>query len=1107
MNLRRKQKRVISLMVTSAMLFSNVGMAAAGPIEGDSQPAITMDAESDPTLVVTLEENKAETESETGSETESEAEGETEEGTEEKTEEETREESEEGTEEDTEGETEEETEAGTEEETEEGTEEGTEEETEEETEAGTEEETEEGTKEETEGETEEGAEEETKEDDLLEDSDVKDESSAVPENPDTKPPIDPTPNIHEHNWSVDWSYDGIYHWHECGAEDCPVADDSEKDGYAEHSYDDYDICTGCGYNAMDGIAAVAQVDIPTYQKAYDTMIALQEKYPEGMTWTNFEPYGSNGKLGSAYTWNGGAIYGARSAVGCMAFAFLLSDAVFDHLPARPIENGDFTFEDVKVGDILRVQGNSHSVIVLQKSAGGVTVAEANYKKTVHWGRAMSVADVEDADFIITRYPEDYNIPADDPEADKVIEKGTAGELDWSLTNGKVLTISGSGEIPNYSQGSSPWSKYDFYTVVIEEGVTGIGDYAFYQSKALSVYIPDSVEVIGKNAFSKSALVAVTIPGTVKTIGNSAFDECVNLTSATVSEGVETIGDKAFRGCKSLAYIDFPASITSVGTSAFESCTDMVSVRFMPGSGKVTLGDGLFRRCQKLTILTLPQMADRISDGMFQSCNSLTELYIPASVQSISEFAFTECYSLGVIYFGGSEAEWKAMLTKTLEAILKNKKIVCNAVFDDPFADDPDDPGDFQPGEDKPCTNHVDADKDGICDNCGELLSIDNPGTDDGDEMTDPDDDDGDDTTDQDDGDDKTDPDDDDKNPPGSGDNDNSTTDSSDDSDDSSDSSDESGDFNESDNSTISTVVSWEADGSRIVTQTQRDGTVVTTTTNPAGKVETKAQLSSLAIDTAEKNGRAVALPISPVQVTRGASTAPEITVYTEKDRPVKVAIPAFWPTAGTVVVIVNEDGSTSVIKDSVPTGNSVEAFLPNGATVKVVDNSKSFSDVPPGAWFENAVSFISARDLFYGTTETAFAPAAPMTYAVAVTALARFDGAQTDGGITWYEKSMEWAVVRGMRDGAGADSNVTCEQLVTMLWKYQGSPAATGPVSDSGAAGQISDTQKAMDWAMKNGLSNGFGEGTLNSQGQVSRAQAAQIIMNLAKKTMVDSAH
>ncbi len=449
----------------------------------------------------------------------------------------------------------------------------------------------------------------------------------------------------------------------------------------------------------DGIDAAAEGTIPTAQEAYDAMTALKKDYPEGMTWTNFEPYGSKGNLGSAYTWKGGAIYGAKSAVGCMAFTFILSDEAFGSLPARAIKKGSFTFEDVKVGDILRVNGNSHSVIVLQKSAGGVTVAEANYNKSVHWGRAMSASAVEGADFIVTRYPEGY-VPSDSPEDDQIVQSGTAGDVSWSLTGAGTLTVSGNGAIPDYALDSMvPWSTYDYYTVVLEKGVTGIGAYAFYKSKALSVYIPDSVTAVGESAFRESSLVAVTIPGAVKTIGNNAFYKCANLTSASVSEGVEKIGENAFRGCTTLAYIDFPKSITSVGAGAFMSCSEMVSVRFMPGSGSVELGAGLFAQCWKLMSVTLPQMADCISDDMFSSCTLLFELYIPASVKSIGENPFTSC-GIKAIYFGGTEAEWNKLMNPYLLASLKSTGTVvtCDAGFKDPFAADPDDPGDFHPDD-------------------------------------------------------------------------------------------------------------------------------------------------------------------------------------------------------------------------------------------------------------------------------------------------------------------------------------------------------------------------------------------------------------------------
>ena len=96
-------------------------------------------------------------------------------------------------------------------------------------------------------------------------------------------------------------------------------------------------------------AAVRNGDIPSPSEAYEAMIALkdQEAYKEGTTWTNEEPY-SDAK--GYYRWKGGPLDGKNiSAVGCVAFAFILSDAAFGSLPARMYSSGEFSFDDIKVG--------------------------------------------------------------------------------------------------------------------------------------------------------------------------------------------------------------------------------------------------------------------------------------------------------------------------------------------------------------------------------------------------------------------------------------------------------------------------------------------------------------------------------------------------------------------------------------------------------------------------------------------------------------------------------------------------------------------------------------------------------------------------------------
>ncbi len=147
-----------------------------------------------------------------------------------------------------------------------------------------------------------------------------------------------------------------------------------------------------------GATAVFAAASPTEAQAYERMIALKPSYPEGMVWTN----------DNYYEWKGGAGY--AGGYGCAAFAFLLSDAAFGDLPARIVP--DVEFDDVRVGDILRVNHNTHSVIVLSVGVNDLTVAEGNYNGLVHWGRGLTAAEVETADYLMTRYPDAPSRPVD-----------------------------------------------------------------------------------------------------------------------------------------------------------------------------------------------------------------------------------------------------------------------------------------------------------------------------------------------------------------------------------------------------------------------------------------------------------------------------------------------------------------------------------------------------------------------------------------------------------------------------------------------------------------------------------------------------------------------
>ncbi|MDE7339108.1 MAG: leucine-rich repeat domain-containing protein [Lachnospiraceae bacterium] len=439
--------------------------------------------------------------------------------------------------------------------------------------------------------------------------------------------------------------------------------------------------------SIDGLVTRDSTNL-TPSGVHADMIALrdQDAYKEGTTWTNYTPYPD--AAGQYYQWKGGALNGQNIvAAGCVAFAFVLSDAAFGSLPARMYAAGAFTFGDIKVGDILRVNNDTHTVIVLEVSDAGVILAEGNYNGTVHWGRAMSRDEVMNStSHYITRYPEGYVSP-DDPTANDTIAGGPLdGGLTWNLTKAGTLTISGQGAMPDFgSITDQPWSgnSSQIRKVVIANGVTSIGACAFWNCGVLSAEIASSVTTIGSNAFYGSSIISVDIPSSVKTIGDSAFRACQSLRSATVSEGVETIGQNAFRSCAGLTSIALPASIGEVGAGAFFQCQEMTSATFAPGSRQVKLGDNLFTECYNLKNVALPKSINCIGEGMFQdclmlgrveipqgaesigasafaSCSRMTAVIIPDSVTTIGIAAFSDCSSLTDIYFTGTEAQWNSI---------------------------------------------------------------------------------------------------------------------------------------------------------------------------------------------------------------------------------------------------------------------------------------------------------------------------------------------------------------------------------------------------------------------------------------------------------------
>ena len=148
--------------------------------------------------------------------------------------------------------------------------------------------------------------------------------------------------------------------------------------------------------------------------------------------------------------------------------------------------------------------------------------------------------------------------------------GWSGEVQWTLSDDGVMTVYGKGAMKNYKgKTEMPWYKYldQITEVVIEEGVTSIGSYAFYGLAITSVEIPESVTAIGDYAFKNvSRLKDVALPAGLTTLGDSAFYG-IGTEQLTIPESVTSIGAWCFAR-SSIQAITFEGDAPAIGEGAF-----------------------------------------------------------------------------------------------------------------------------------------------------------------------------------------------------------------------------------------------------------------------------------------------------------------------------------------------------------------------------------------------------------------------------------------------------------------------------------------------------------------------------------------------------------
>lgn len=225
------------------------------------------------------------------------------------------------------------------------------------------------------------------------------------------------------------------------------------------------------------------------------------------------------------------------------------------------------------------------------------------------------------------------------------ECGAEGDnLTWEFS-GDTLTISGTGAMKDYNYYDpylAPWYQYrsNLKYVVIESGVTSVGNYAFYECRQLeTITFPNTLKRIGDYSFQcLDSLTTAQLPDSLESVGRYAFNQ-THLTSVYLGENVTTISEGAFSGGFDLQSVTISGkNLRNIGKNAFSSCQELVSVTFSEDAN-YRIEDDMFSGCCSLSSVTIPNGVTGIGRNAFYGCGDLKEITIPDSVTSIEDCAF------------------------------------------------------------------------------------------------------------------------------------------------------------------------------------------------------------------------------------------------------------------------------------------------------------------------------------------------------------------------------------------------------------------------------------------------------------------------------------
>jgi len=679
--------------------------------------------------------------------------------------------------------------------------------------------------------------------------------------------------------------------------------------------------------------------------------------------------------------------------------------------------------------------------------------------------------------------------------------GTCGEnLAWTLdTESGVLTISGTGEMEWTYVYDIPWRPYqlDVKQVVIGDGVTNIGDGAFWGCTNIA---------------------SVTLPNSITTIEGFAFTGCSELPGITLPANLESIGDSAFAFCSGLSSIAIPSSVKEIGRDAFGNCTELNAVYITDLSAwcaisfhvddsldsnplftahnlylndtlirDLVIPDGVTSICDYafmgagFTSATIGNEVTHIGIASFDFCHELTSVTIGSSVTSIGENAFFFCFALTDVYYSGTESDWNAISIDESNYLLTGANIH--------FASTPSCAHEhaYPEHEDATCTEPG-YDR-MICDECGEVISetilpalghdlvtdaavpatCTASGLTAGEHCT------------------------------------------------------------RCDYKVAQEVVpalghSWN-DGEITKPATETEDGVKTFTCTVCGATKTEVIPATGEEVCKHEHGHNDHMDATCTEDGYDRMICDDCgKVISEeliaalghnvvKDEAVPATCTATGLTAGEHCTRCNYKVAQEVVpmlahsfKDGVCT--VCGAKDPN---YKPAEPTK-FNDVAKTAWYYDAVNYAVQNGLMNGVGGGNFAPDSPMTRAMLVTVLWRYEGSPEEGKNTftdvpngeWYTKAVAWAAANGIVSGVGngkfdPNGNITREQMAAILFRYADKKgfdtSKRGDLSGFPDRAKVSGyATDAIAWTVAEKIIGGS-DGKLLPQGNATRAQVSTILM------------